>query len=309
VDYAEMIDNEAKMAKIYKFSGQELMQVGHASGMEVNDDQEAEQRRHIDELLHKLPEILPNIRNGHVDPLALFRDTLQSDEPRCKICEITQLNPLEINKMNALNAANLVETSMIGLVNPRQLALNKMDIFNMYQVGLAAQGGKCDIFVTEADILIHNKCCNNPLFIQNENVTLLRAIVWKLQNQLIGTIETPTGQMPYTNIKRINTLLSVMRELNKAIVTFQTSKRLILNALNRGETVADAFTMVGGLSSSSAAGRRTDGTSKKPGDDAGAQGRGGQKPGSTGNLQSRTKGISRIDFGNIETKAGSHSVI
>ena len=313
-DYAELLDNEAKMAKIYQFKGQELLQLGRTPGQDLSDEQEEEQQRHIAEMLKSMPQILADIRSGDVDTLALFREKLQGNVTKCKLCQITQLDPLDVNKMNALMACNLVETSMIGLVNPQQLATNKTDIFNMYQVGLAAKGGKCDVFVTEAEVLRHNTCGNNPLFIQNEIVTLIRTIIDKLQGQLVGTIETPTGPMPYTNIKRIGTLISLTRELNKALVTFQTSKRLILNSLNRGDSVTDAFSMIGGVST----GRKADGIQKKQITEQAVLGRGndavtGNKTDNTANRnannKSKSKGFSRISFGTVDTKAGSYVVV
>ena len=278
--YAEMKDKEAKLASLFKFVGDDILDLKKMTGTGVNrdEDEDEDEERQIQQIIDNLPTLMKEFNQNKIDLPTLYKK-MQSDingignngssssggdgrqahgngngngngngtrgQPPCKICAITSLNPLAFSKMSAFMAMKMVEIEMIGNVNPDQLTRNKKNVFNMYQLGIFTQGGKFDTLITRADVRRHASCSNDILCIQNEIVTLLRGIMYKLSSQISGNIITPDGPLPYTNTTRIKVLMNVMNLLEKMTVNFLSTKRGMRNAMYTTGSVLDALTTVG----------------------------------------------------------------
>lgn len=269
-EMAEM-DKDAKMATMFKFVGKDLLGYKKLTGQHMERD--PEQERKIKNLLANLPSLIQGNQENRVDILSLFDDDNDDDDDgddgdtadvddlgnnrirrthSCRICKSTGIDPIGFGNMNALHAMNFVEAEMIGCVDKETLVQNKARVFNLFQIGLALKGGKCNHLVTKTDVMIHTQCSNNLLDIQNDIVTLLRQIMNSLSSQVTGEIITEDGErVQYTSNARIRTILTVASALEKATVRFHTTKRLVNQAIDRGEAAVDAMSVIGNAKSMS----------------------------------------------------------
>lgn len=250
--YAEMKDREAKLAAMFPFEGDDILDVKKMSGINVERNEGEE--RQMEKIIENLPELMKEFNQNKIDLPTLYKK-MQNDlcggssdereQGQCKICDIASLNPLGFSQMSAFMAMKMVEIEMVGNVNADQLTLNKRDVFNMYQIGLHCQGGKCTTLITTADVERHNGCSNDILCIQNDIVTILRRIMVKLSSQISGNIMTPVGPMPYINSGRIKVLTNVMSQLERMVINFLNTKRCMRNAMFSTGSVLEALTTVG----------------------------------------------------------------